>query len=75
MRFLQKLRFLQIITFRLYKIFTIRPIYDNGYFCLNKWGERNTAVTTYFGENEFFTKMNTIFNVTDSDKFLKLLYK
>ena len=39
------------------------------------WGERNTAVTTYFGENEFFTKMNTIFNVTDSDKFLKLLYK
>ena len=39
------------------------------------WGERNTAVTTYFGENEFFTKMNTIFNVTDSDKFSKLLYK
>ena len=38
------------------------------------WGERNTAVTTYFGENEFFTKMNTIYNVTDSDKFLKLLY-
>ena len=38
-------------------------------------GERNSAVTTYFGENEFFTKMNTIFNVTDSDKFLKLLYK
>ena len=44
------------------------------YFCIS-WGERNTAVTTYFGENEFFTKMNTIFNVTDSDKFLKLLYK
>ena len=39
------------------------------------WGERNTVVTTYFGENEFFSKMNTIFNGTDSDKFLKLLYK
>ena len=48
--------------------------YEYEYFS-KSWGERNTAVTAYFGENEFFTKMNTIFNVTDSDKFLKLLYK
>ena len=32
------------------------------------WGERNTAVTTYFGEIGFFTKMETIFNNTDCDK-------
>ena len=34
------------------------------------WGERNTAVTTYFGEIAFFTKMETIFNNTDCDKLL-----
>ena len=51
-------------------------LYFFSYTCIIKsWGERNTAVTTYFGENEFFTKMNAIFNVTDSDKFLKLLFK
>ena len=33
-------------------------------------GERNTAVTTYFGEIVFFTKMETIFNNTDCDKLL-----
>ena len=32
------------------------------------WGERNTAVTTYFGEIVFFTKMETIVNNTDCDK-------
>ena len=32
------------------------------------WGEQNTAVTTYFGEIVFFTKMETIFNNTDCDK-------
>ena len=37
---------------------------------IKSWGERNTAVTTYFGEIGFFTKMETIFNNTDCDKLL-----